>query len=390
MDFDAVVIGAGPAGSAFAKRAAKGGMRVAVIDKKKDLGSPVRCGEGIGGHWFEPLGIKIEPGVGYAIEGAAVYAPDGRELIVKTAETTGFVVERKIFDKQLAIAAARAGAKFYPKTMAQGLAKEDGKTVGVKAFRDGECFELRAPLVVSAEGMEAKIAREAGFKCQALLYDVDTCYEYEMANVEGCRRLIELYFGNKIAPRGYVWVFPKGDDVANVGIGVGGSMGANPKRLLDEFIAANPRFKRAEPVEVKGGVISVGAPVDSFVKDGFIVVGTAAHQVDPIHGGGIALAIEAGDLAAQAALDAFQKQDYSAAVLRRYEDEWRAAEGAKLSKRLKLRKVIEQLNDDDFNHIFKEIGDSDMLKVLDSDFKPVVAKILLKRPSLLKILKALV
>ncbi|OIO27589.1 digeranylgeranylglycerophospholipid reductase [Candidatus Micrarchaeota archaeon CG_4_10_14_0_2_um_filter_60_11] len=390
MDFDAIVIGAGPAGSAFAGRAAKGGMRVAVIEKKKDLGTPVRCGEGIGGHWFESLGLKIESGVGYAIEGAAVYAPDGRELVVKNDETTGFVVERKIFDKQLAIAAARKGAHFYPKTMATGLVKEAGRIAGVSVQRDGEAFEMRAPLVVSAEGMEAKIAREAGFNCQANLYDVDSCYEYEMAGIAGCHRLIELYFGNKIAPRGYVWVFPKGDDVANVGIGVGGSMGADPKRLLDDFIAKNPRFKKAEPIEVKGGVISVGAPIDSFVKDGFMVVGTAAHQVDPIHGGGIALAIEAGEMAGDAALAAFEKQDYSARTLKKYEDDWRAAEGQKLSKRLKLRKVIEQLNDDDFNHIFKEIGDSDMLKVLDSDFKPVVAKILLKRPSLLKVLMSLV
>ncbi|MFA4945996.1 MAG: NAD(P)/FAD-dependent oxidoreductase [Candidatus Micrarchaeia archaeon] len=390
MDCDAVVIGGGPAGSSFARVASKRGLKVIVIEKKKDLGSPVRCGEGIGGHWIDELGFKIGPGVGYAIEGAAVYAPDGREIVVKNKETTGYVVERKIFDKQLAIEAARKGAKFLPKTMATGLLKDaHGKPAGVSVLRDGEAFEVRAPLVVSAEGMEAKLAREAGFKAVSTLYDVDSCYEYEMVNVE-CRRFIELYFGNAIAPRGYVWVFPKGDDVANVGIGVGGSMGADPKRLLDEFIARDPRFAKAEPIEVKGGVISVGAPIDSFVKDGFMVIGTAAHQVDPIHGGGIALAIEAGEIAADTAVEAFGKQDYSASVLSRYEREWRAKEGGKQDKRLKLRKVIEMLSDDDYNHIFKEIGDSDLLKVLDSDFKPVVAKILLKRPSLLKVLRALI
>lgn len=388
MNYDVIVIGAGPGGSSFAREAAKGGLNVIVVEKKKDLGTPVRCGEGIGMHWVDSLGLKITNGVGYGIDGAAVYSPNGRELIVSTPETKGYVVERKIFDKHIAISAARAGAHFMPKTMVTGLVKEGGRIAGVNALRDGEELEVRAPLVVSAEGMEAKIAREAGFNAKTDPYDVDSCYEYEMVNVE-CRRLIELYFGNALAPRGYVWVFPKGNDYANVGIGVGGSMNADPKALLDKFIASNPRFAKAEPIEVKGGVISVGAPIDSFVKDNFMVIGTAAHQVDPIHGGGIGLAIEAGEIAAKHAIASCEKQDYSEAALKGYEKEWREVQEPKLSKRLKLRKVIEQLSDDDFNHIFKEVGDSDILKVLDSDFKPVAAKILLKRPTLIKVLKAL-
>ncbi len=388
MNYDAVVIGAGPAGSSFAREAAKGGLNVVVVDKKKDLGSPVRCGEGIGMHWIDDLGLKINEGVGYKIDGAAVYAPDGRELVISNPETKGYVVERKIFDKHIAISAARAGAHFMPKTMVTGLVKDGDAIAGVKVLHDGEEFELRAPLVVSAEGMEAKIAREAGFNAQANPNEVDTCYEYEMVNVE-CRRLIELYFGNELAPRGYVWVFPKGDDYANVGIGVGGNTGADPKALLDQFIASNARFAKAEPIEVKGGIISVGAPIDSFVKDNFLVIGTAAHQVDPIHGGGIGLAIEAGEIAAKHVIAACEKQDYSEAALKPYEVEWRELQGPKLAKRLKLSKVLEQLSDKDFNHIFREIGQSDLLKVLDSDFKAVAAKILLKRPTLIKVLRAL-
>lgn len=385
-----VVVGGGPGGSSFAKHAAEAGLEVVVLDKRKELGSPVRCGEGMSAGWNKGTGFTLDSrAVACEIDGAAVFAPDGRELVLQNKDTKGFVLERKIFDKSLAAQAARAGTHVRPKTIATELLKKDGKPCGVKAREHGEETEFTAQLVVSAEGMEALIARQAGFDALARPYDVDTCFEYELVNVE-CRPLIELYFGNAAAPRGYAWVFPKGKDVANVGIGVGGHTGADPKKLLDEFIAARPeRFSKAEAVEVKGGVISVGAPIPELVKDNFMVVGTAAHQVDPIHGGGMALAIKAGLLAAQTAVQAFEKKDFSASMLSSYAKAWEAAEGERFRQRLLLRKVLEQLSDDDLNYVFKEIDDADLHKVLESDFKPVVAKLLLKRPSLLKVLNAL-
>ena len=163
---------------------------------------------------------------------------------------------------------------------------------------------MRAPLIVSAEGMESMMARQMGFKTVHALYDVDTCYEYEMKPYDH-ENLIELYFGNKIAPRGYVWIFPKGEKKANVGVGIGGNLmageekrggmkGADPKALLDEYIRGNTKLKDSSTLLDFGGVISVGAPIDSFDKDNCMVIGTAAKQVDPIHGGGIALAMEGG------------------------------------------------------------------------------------------------
>ncbi|MGB9576864.1 MAG: geranylgeranyl reductase family protein [Candidatus Norongarragalinales archaeon] len=388
--YDAVVIGAGPAGSAFAKKCAKEGMSVLVIEKKKEIGSPVRCGEGIAEHTEDELGIKLKPqAIGSPIDGAALYSPNHKKLVFKTPATQGYVLERKIFDKHLAIEAGRAGAHFLPHTLVDSVIEKNGKPGGVKVTHMGEQMEFHASLVVSAEGMEARIARQLGFDAKASLYDVDTCFEYEMVNVE-CERLIELFFSNRLAPRGYVWVFPKGSDVANVGIGIGGSSGANPKALLDQFISENKqRFGKAEPVEFKGGVISVGAPLDHLVADNAMVVGTAAHQVDPIHGGGIGLAIQAGSFAADAAIAAFRKSDFSRKQLASYEKEFNEKVAPKLAKRLKLRKVMEKLSDDDWNHIFNELSPEDVQKILDGEFKPVAAKVVLKRPTLLKVLTAL-
>jgi digeranylgeranylglycerophospholipid reductase len=212
--------------------------------------------------------------------------------------------------------------------------------------------------------------------------------------------LIELYFGTEIAPRGYVWIFPKADKKANVGIGIGGNLtnakknggveGADPKPLLDIFIKDNEQLKDASTLLDFGGVISVGAPINEFVKDNCMVIGTAAKQVDPIHGGGIALAMESGMLAAKTVMDAHQKKDFSKQSLMPYEKNWRDTAGKKVAKRLLLRKVMEKVNDDDLNHIFNTITDQDLKSAMDGKFAGPVAKVVARRPQLLKILSALV
>jgi len=399
-NYDAIVIGGGPAGSTFARIAAAGGMEVLVIDKRKEIGVPVRCGEGLGAREVRAQGLEIPKRcISTEIYGAKVVAPNGKSIIWKDKTTTGWVLERKMFDKWLCELAIDKGAEVRTYTRATELIKKDGKIVGLKVVQWGEKEqEIYAPLIVSAEGMEARIAKAAGFDTTHRLYDVDTCYQYEMKPYEH-ENLIELYFGNKIAPRGYVWIFPKADKRANVGIGIGGNLtnsdkngipGANPKVLMDEFIANHPTLKDASTLVDFGGVISVGAPLNEFVKDNFMVIGTAAKQVDPIHGGGIALAMETAVMAADAALKAHKKKDFSKATLLEYETKWKQTLGKKMEKRLMLRKVMEKLNDDDLNYIFGAITQKDLNEVMEGKFAGPVAKVLAGRPELLKILGVLI
>lgn len=400
-DHDVIIIGAGPSGATVSRILAQNGLDVMVFDKRKELGEPVRCGEGLGAREVVSQDIEIpRECISTGIVGAKVVSPDGSSITWKDRETTGWVLERKMFDKWLMEQAVHKGARVQTYTRAMDIVKKDGKICGVNVSHGArEPYEATAPLVVSAEGMESTLARKAGFRALSTLYDVDTCYQYEMQEYDH-ENLIELYFGNSIAPRGYVWIFPKKDKKANVGIGIGahlengmkegGIKGADPKALLDKFIAGHPQLKDASKLQDFGGIISVGAPIDSFVKDNFLVVGTAARQVDPIHGGGIALAMEAGLMAANTILKGHKAKDYSEGLLREYEKEWRAKPGKKVAKRLLLRKVMEAASDDDFNHIFKTITDKDLNDVMAGKFAGPVAKVVAKRPQLLGILKALV
>jgi digeranylgeranylglycerophospholipid reductase len=400
-DHDVIVIGGGPAGSTFARYCAAAGMDVLVVDKRREIGVPVRCGEGLGTREVLAQGLELPKRcISAEINGARVVAPNGKEIIWRDNQTTGWVLERKMFDKWLCELAVDKGAKVHTYTRATDLIRENGKIAGVKLSHGGrDSYEVRAPLVVSAEGMESLIARAAGFKTVHSLYDVDTCYQYEMKPYDH-QNLIELYFGNALAPRGYVWIFPKSDRKANVGIGIGGNYmnakkgatgvdGADPKVFLEKFIASHPQLKDSSTLIDFGGVISVGAPMDEFVKDNFMIIGTAAKQVDPIHGGGIALAMETSALAAATVIDAHEKKDFSKAALMPYEAKWKATLGKKMAKRLMLRKVMEKLNDGDLDYIFNTITDRDLNDAMDGKFAGPVAKVVAGRPQLLKVLGVL-
>jgi len=400
-DYDVIVIGGGPAGSTFARIAAQNGMDVLVVDKRKEIGVPVRCGEGLGTIELIKQGLDIPKGC-YSthIDGAKVVAPNGKSITWADAGTKGWVLNRNVFDKWLCEKAVDKGAEVHTYTRAiQVLKDEKGKPNGVKVTHGGrEPYDIHAPLIVSAEGMESMMARQMGFKTVHALYDVDTCYEYEMKPYKH-EHLIELYFGNKIAPRGYVWIFPKADDKANVGIGIGGNLtngkklggtdGAAPKPLLDDFIKSNDQLKDASTLLDFGGVISVGAPINEFVRDNCMVIGTAAKQVDPIHGGGIGLAMETGLMAAEVVAKAHKKKDYSKPALMEYDKAWRAGPGKVVADRLTMRKATEKLSDDDLNYIFDSFNDKDLKDLMDGNFAKPVARLLAGRPQLLGVLSAL-
>ncbi len=400
-DHDIVVIGGGPAGSSFARIAAQAGMDVLIVDKRKEIGVPVRCGEGLGRG--DIVGNDLDlPRECYStpVEGSKIIGPNGKSIVWANDDTRGWILERKIFDKWLCELAVDKGAQVKTYTRAFEILKDEkGNPNGVKVSHGGrDPYDISARMVVSAEGMESLMARQMGFKTVHALYDVDTCYQYEMKPYEH-ENLIELYFGNAVAPRGYVWIFPKNDKKANVGIGIGGNLvdgekrngieGARPKDYLDQFIQGNEELKEASTLLDFGGVISVGAPINEFVKDNAMVIGTAAKQVDPIHGGGIGLAMESGIMAAGVVAKAFEKKDFSKENLFEYEKVWRAGPGKVVAQRLTVRKVLEKMSDDDLNHIFNNINDGDLKNIMDGNFAGTVAKIVAGRPQLLGLLKAL-
>ena len=390
-EYDVVVVGAGPGGSAVAKRCAERGLKVIMLEKRQEIGSPKRCAEGLTFSTEKIIGKIPERCIAQKINGTNVYSPSGKSVKVDFGEYGGYILERKVFDKWLASRASRAGAYVQAKTEVVDVIKEDGYIKGVKAEFEGEEFEIRAKVVVAADGVESTVARKAGLNTTNQLINIDSGFQYEMSNLNlKDPEKIEIFMGNEVAPRGYIWIFPKGKDLANVGIGVAMSQ-KTARYYLDKFIEDNPEiFKDAGIIEVNSGGIPVGGFLKNMVANGLVVVGDAAHQVNPIHGGGLKEATIAGQIAGEVIAKAVKKGDVSEDSLSEYNKIWWKERGRALEKVQKLREVVEKLSDDDLNMLAETLTGDDLIEFSRGNKLFNLGKILLKNPKLITLAKKLI
>lgn len=352
--YDLVVVGAGPGGATAARQAAQRGLSVLLLEKRQEIGSPVRCAEGM---WHEELTSFIQPDPAWI---AAQVTQDQVTALIGGQERTwrvqgglGYVLERRVFDRVLAERAAQAGAEVWVKTAAVGLLREGGAVCGVRVRSGGQETEVQARVVIAADGVESQVGRWAGLDTQLPLQDIMVCAQYLMAGIDIDPTCTYFYLGHQWAPGGYAWIFPKGEGRANVGLGVQadiwqGVEGAD--KVLDfltRFIEERPFLARGYPVTLVAGNVPVALPPTSLVTDGLLLVGDAARQVNPLTGGGIGNAMQAGKLAAETAAAAIAEGDLSASSLARYEQEWRSTTGRKMARNYRLRQRFPPAQRDD-------------------------------------------
>ncbi|CAB49088.1 geranylgeranyl reductase family protein [Pyrococcus abyssi] len=392
MKYDVVVVGSGVAGPTVARDVAKAGFSVLLVDKKAAIGTPKQCAEGITIEVFKEFDIPYDKRfINREIYGAKIYSPSGYTAELRYKHVSGVILERKVFDKMLAYYAAKAGAEVLARTEVVDVIRRNGKIVGVRAKHEGEPLEIEAKVIVAADGVESTIARKAGINTYAPPHEFDSGYEYEML-IEGYDPdLIHLFFGNEVAPRGYVWIFPKDEDRANVGIGIASDHPQTAKYYLDKWLKEN-NIPMRKILEVNVGLVPVGGFVKELVKDNVLVVGDAARQVNPVHGGGMKEAMKAASIAAKWIIKALEEENLE--LLKNYSEEWWRTEGPRMEKLLKLRKAMEKLTDEDLDVFVQLVSGTDLEKLAGGNYLEVV-KALMKHPKVLmsrrrlEILKAL-
>jgi len=352
-----------------AKTAAEAGLDVFLLEKRQEIGEPIRCAEGVSIRSELKELIDVEPSwISTEIQGARMHSPNGDSIFTTgvKGEGGGYILDRKIFDRGLATRAARSGAVVMVKTRATGLTRKDGQII-VSAVCQGERLQIEAPLVIGADGVESKVARWAGMDSKMKPEDIMVCAQFLVLDEGIDPDYCEFFFGNLIAPGGYIWIFPKGDGRANVGIGLQGSRSGPgmPVRLLESFI--QKRMPKAKVLQMMAGGIPTSGPMKSITSEGVMLVGDAAHQSDPLTGGGIINAMRAGVLAGQAAARAVSTEDASQAALREYEGRWKSSFGKQLVKSYNAKKFFLSLDDDDFNHLVKSLYGRDISSMHTKD-----------------------
>jgi digeranylgeranylglycerophospholipid reductase len=386
--YDVIVVGAGPGGSITAKTCAEAGLNVLLIEKRQEIGDPVRCAEGLG---KEGLMRHIKPDsrwIAAEVKGSIIFSPDGTEIKMSeeaSSAKAGYNLERKVFDRVLAQEAAMAGADVMVKTRATGLIKNNGSISGINAMYMGETHPIKADVVIGADGVESKIGRWGGIDTSLKPADINTCTQFLVSNIDA-GEYNKFFMGEKYAPGGYLWFFPKGEHTANVGLGILGSKCGNvrPISLLQKFMETY--MPQGKVIEMVVGGVPVCGPIKQTVADGLILVGDAARQSDPLTGGGIINAMDAGKIAGEVCIKAREKGDYSVKILKEYEDVWRATIGKELSKSLLVKNLLIKLSDDQLNQLAHSLAEIDTSKMALPKVLPILFK---KNPKLLWELRTL-
>ncbi|WNY28713.1 Thiamine thiazole synthase [Methanimicrococcus stummii] len=381
-EYDVIVIGAGPAGSIAAKTAAIRGCSVLLIEKRPEIGVPVRCAEGTSKTELMKF-VDIDPAfICNELHAAVVHAPNGTSFSVTTNMSgidseAGIILDRKIFDRHLAKLAADAGADVYTKTAATGLIIEEinneEKTVaGVVLNHLGEEIRIRSKIVIAADGIESKIARMAGIDTTLKLNDIESGVQFLIYDESIRPAECEIFLGNEIAPGGYIWVFPKGNNTANVGIGI--SKNRNGKKAIDYLESfMSEKFPNAKILGTFFGGVPVSGGLEKITANGLMLAGDAARQTDPITGAGIRYATYAGEMAGRTAAEAIAAGDCSDKFLKKYQTEWDQTLGKTIKRNYKIKKAYDSWTDEEMNHIAKMAA---ALPLEDFELKEAIVAVL--------------
>jgi digeranylgeranylglycerophospholipid reductase len=359
--YDVLVIGGGPAGALAAKTAVGKGLSACIVEKRPAIGAPVRCAEGIG---KEALLEFIAPDprwISAEMTGAGIVAPDGFFMKLESAmagSKVGYVLDRKFFDRELVWKAAEAGADVAVKSRAAAPIMEKGFVKGAKISAGGKITDVRAEVVIAADGVESKFSKWCGVDTTVPVREIMSSVQYVMTDIDIDPHATIFYLGSEVAPEGYLWIFPKGERTANVGIGISGKKsgeGHRAKDYLDRFVKKT--FPDGKTIEYIPGGVSVCRPLDCTVADGLLITGDAARVVDPLTGGGIYNAMYTGRLAAQVAADCIEKGDVSKKCLMAYDKAWRASKmGKAIERNYHIKEYLIKQPDTKLNEIIHSVS----------------------------------
>jgi digeranylgeranylglycerophospholipid reductase len=380
---DILVIGGGPAGLVAAREAcaADPGLDVLVVERDRAVGAPVRCGEGVGmkgvAEFLDPTNA---PWISRRITRVIFWAPDGTEVRVAEGDV-GYILDRTRFEPALATEAGRVGAEIRTGTEVTRIAREgDGWRATVRGPR-GE-GTIVARMVIGADGVESMVGRWAGLDTRVPSRDMESCAQYVVSGIDFDPDAIYLHFGDRVAPGGYAWVFPKGVGVANVGLGIVALKGeGRPARewlhsYLDDYFPTGTRTGYTV-----GGVI-VHTTVKRTVADALILCGDSAHMVNPLSGGGIVTAMKAGRLAGRTAADALRAHDTTAGRLQSYHHEWMSLLGDDHERFYRIKEALNRFEDSFYNDLARTVN---AIAADKRTLGRIFAHALMQHPSLLPV-----
>lgn len=387
---DIVVVGGGPIGSYAAYVAAKLGASILVCEEHETIGDPSHCAGHLNISSLNQMGI-IPPKatIENLINGAFFFSPFGKKFELRSNFPITYVVNRTRFDRYIAELATKAGVKYQFNSKVQSLILDSGIIKGVKINRNTE--KVESNLIIDAEGCSSFLLKETGLE-GLKSSNVVRGIQAEVTNVEDMdNKMVEVYFGKKVAPGFFAWIIPKKGGQAKVGLA---TRIGDPREYLRNFIENHPiaskKLKNAKITHKSLHPIPLEGPLSKTYSNGFLVVGDAASQVKPTTGGGLVFGLTCAKTAGEIAYEAVRNQNYSATFLSNYQSQWKRLVGFDLLTMLQMRRMLDSLSDKRMDRVIElcnKFGISEVLERFgDIDFQGRSLISMIKQPGIVAVI----
>ena len=392
-DYDIIVAGGGLAGLIVASSAAyysNQSMKILVIDRnaipqqgKKTVSGWV-CGDAVGKNTVDYMTDRIKiswgyPEIEHPVKGVIAYSPDHETGISFDGE--GYILNRQLLPQRQLRDATKAGIEIKERVALRSLMVEGNSVIGVEGddLDDKTAFKKTAQLVVDCTGVTSVLRTNLPIKSfiQRRIDRDDLeatgryIYNFELAHEDKTyfdSDYCIIHLDQKLAPGGYGWVFPKGENKVNIGLGVQQKafdtrnrvMGVHPdlKTLINEYVEVNPVIKSPRLADGAGDEgnawgtwqVSVRRQNDCLVANGYMLVGDSAWMPKPLDAGGIGPAIIAATIAGKDAVEALQAGDTSEKGLWKYNKHFINDYGYKTAGLEVFRRMLQGLTNEQINY----------------------------------------
>lgn len=299
--FEAIVVGAGPAGATAAYELAKAGISVLILEKEK-FPRYKPCGGGLSLKINRILSVNINDIIEHTVTGAYFSYQQKEGLYLWSDRPVAYMVMRDKLDLLLISEAVKAGALFMDESKVKAITKS-GNSYEVLAGEN--VFNCR--YVIGADGVNGLVRR---FIHPGELRTVAASIEAEIPVgqdlIDKHNKYVHIDFGT--IPYGYAWVFPK-NGILSAGIAGFRGVVKQPKKYFDQFIKAHPYISNVNNYKYKGYPIPLFKDQQNLTKGGVLLTGDAGNLVDPFFGEGIYYAIRSAQLASSAVVESWNKGD---------------------------------------------------------------------------------
>jgi len=366
------VVGGGPAGSSAAFAAAKNGIKVALIEKENSIAETVRTS---GVTWIQNIKeFGIPDDYFNPIKNFSFCSPNNEVTIGDSVPRAAVLDVRKTY-RWLAQQAKQSGADIFVKINVNKVIKnESGDIAGVSGIGPNGKITFHSKVVIDASGFPSTVCKAMGFVTQWKRFGAGAEYEVKAENVESDTWW--LMVGQQYSPAGYAWIFPLGNNIVRIGVGVGKpESNVDPtqrlKELMDSKIGPIKRLGKISPIEFHYGLIPNDGLSRKTVFNNLILVGDSAGQANPLVLEGIRYAIKFGRVAGEVASNAIKSGNTDKTALNPYEENWRKEIESKINSAGKVQNRWIGLSDEEWDReldIIKELKPEEFIDFIKAEF----------------------